>query len=114
MEEHVVEGERAAAHDDGEGVDDDEQGMVAGDGFCKDGEVIGKGERPVVEGDALNVEGFDGVEEQDPGRVAARGLQAGFEDGGRAGLWGDEDDFALLAGGARPAGGCRWRRRPPG
>lgn len=48
--------------DVGEGIDDDEAGVVTGDGGFQDVEVGYEGEGPVVEGGVVGVETFDGAE----------------------------------------------------
>ncbi len=83
-----------------QGVEDDESGMGAGDGFFQEVQVPGQGEGTILDGDFVAVDLFDGVEQKDAGGVASGGQEAGFDGAAAVVLTRHEDDGTLEAGGA--------------
>lgn len=65
--------------DGGEGVDDDQGGVRAGDGGFEEREVVGEGEGTFIEFGVGGVEAFGAVQEEDAGGVTASGQEARFE-----------------------------------
>jgi len=81
-----------------ERVQDDQEGVGLLDGLFQEFQILGEGEGTVDDLHLFGIEALDGVEQQDAGRVASCGFQAGFERIGGAIFGGDQDNASLLAG----------------
>src|SRR6266702_2590727 len=87
-----------------QGVEDNQGGVGAGDGFFQEAQVPGQGEGTILDGDFVAVDLCDGGEQEHTGGVAASGQEAGFDGVAAMVLTRDEDNGPLGAGGATGQG----------